>query len=100
LAALAAISLYTYLLEKLTGKFLRLFGALISNMLTGLLCGVMVSILATGPNGRGFKPGRCDGFLRAIKIRSTLSFGWEVKPEVPFRNILRHFKNPLRYFRY
>jgi hypothetical protein len=28
----------------------------------------------------GFKPGRGDGFLRAIKIRGTPSFGWEVKP--------------------
>jgi hypothetical protein len=42
---------------------------------------VVVSVLATESNGRGFKPGRGDGFLRAIKIRSTLSFGWEVKPE-------------------
>jgi hypothetical protein len=28
------------------------------------------------------KPGLVNGFLRAIKIRSTPSFGWEVKPEV------------------
>jgi hypothetical protein len=42
----------------------------------------VVSVLATGPKGRGFTPGRGDGFLRAIKIRSTPSFGWEVKPEV------------------
>jgi hypothetical protein len=27
----------------------------------------MVSVLAIGPNVRGFKPGGCDGFLRAIK---------------------------------
>jgi hypothetical protein len=47
-----------------------------------------------------FKPGRGNGFLRAIKIRSTPSFGWEVKPEVPCRKILRHFKDPWRYFRY
>jgi hypothetical protein len=32
--------------------------------------------------GRGFKPGRGDGYLRTIKIRNTPSFGWEVKPEV------------------
>jgi hypothetical protein len=31
-----------------------------------------------------------EGFLRAIKIRSTNSFRWEVKPEVPYRKILRH----------
>jgi hypothetical protein len=64
------------------------------------LDGVVVSVLATGPKGRGFKPGRGDGFLRAIKIRSAPSFGWEVKPEVPCRKILRHVKDPLRYFRY
>jgi hypothetical protein len=40
------------------------------------LDGVLVSLLATGPC-------RGDGFLKAINIRSTLSFGWEVKPEVP-----------------
>jgi hypothetical protein len=28
---------------------------------------VVVSVLASGPKGRGFKPGRGDGFLRAIK---------------------------------
>jgi hypothetical protein len=47
---------------------------------------VVVSVLATGPKGRGFRPGRGDGFLRAIKIRSTPFFGWEVKPEVLCRN--------------
>jgi hypothetical protein len=36
---------------------------------------VMVSVLATAPNVRGLNPGRGDGFLRAIKILSTLSFG-------------------------
>jgi hypothetical protein len=60
----------------------------------------VVSVLATGPKGRGFKPGRGDGFLRAIKIRSTPSFGWEVKRDTPFRKILRHVKELLRYFRY
>jgi hypothetical protein len=40
------------------------------------LCGVVFSVLATGPTGRGFKPGRGYGFLRVIKIRSTPSFGW------------------------
>jgi hypothetical protein len=50
---------------------------------TSLLGGVVVSVLATGPKGRGFKPDRGDGFLRAIKIHNTPSFGWEIKPEVP-----------------
>jgi hypothetical protein len=44
---------------------------------------VMVSVLEMGRKIRGLKPGRGDGFLRAIKILSTLSFGGEVKPEVP-----------------
>jgi hypothetical protein len=30
----------------------------------------VVSVLATGPKGRGFKPGRSDEYLRAIKVRS------------------------------
>jgi hypothetical protein len=47
--------------------------------------------------GRGFKPGRGDGILTAIKIRSIPSFGWEVKLEVPCRKILRHVKNPLTH---
>jgi hypothetical protein len=38
------------------------------------LGGVVISVLVTGPKGRVFKPGRGDGFLRAIKIRSTPSF--------------------------
>jgi hypothetical protein len=42
----------------------------------GRLGGVVISVLAAGPKGRGFKPGRGDEFLRAIKIRSTPSFGW------------------------
>jgi hypothetical protein len=44
------------------------------------LSGVVVSVLVTGPKGRGFEPGKDDGFLRAIKIHSTPSFRWEVKP--------------------
>jgi hypothetical protein len=50
------------------------------------------AILAIGPNVRGLKPGRDDGFLGAIKIRSTTSFGGEVKPSTPFHKILRHVK--------
>jgi hypothetical protein len=45
------------------------------------LGGVVVSVLAILPKVRGFKPGRNDGLLRAIKIRSTPSFGGEVKRE-------------------
>jgi hypothetical protein len=57
------------------------------------LGGVVVSVLATGPKVCEFEPGQGDGFLRAIKIRSTPSFGWEVKPEVPCRKILRHVRS-------
>jgi hypothetical protein len=31
------------------------------------------SVLTTGPKGCGFESGQDDGFLRAIKIRSTPS---------------------------
>jgi hypothetical protein len=58
------------------------------------LGGVMVGVLAIRPKVRGFKPGQDVGFLRAIKIRSTPSFGWKVKPEAPCRKILRHVKEP------
>jgi hypothetical protein len=37
------------------------------------LGGVVVSVLATGHKGCGFEPGQGDGFLRVIKIHSTLS---------------------------
>jgi hypothetical protein len=53
-------------------------------------------VLATEPKGCGFEPGQGDGFLRTIKIRSTPSFGWEVKPEVPCRKILWHVKDFLK----
>jgi hypothetical protein len=39
------------------------------------LGGVVVSVLATEPKVRRFEPGQGDGFLRAIKIRSTPSLG-------------------------
>jgi hypothetical protein len=57
----------------------------------------VVSVLATGPIGRGFEPGQGDGFVRAIKIRSTPSFGWDVKTEVPCRKILWHEKDLLKF---
>jgi hypothetical protein len=60
----------------------------------------VVNVPVTGLKGRGYKTGRGNGFLRAIKIHSTTSFGWEVKVEVPCHKILWHVKDPLRYFRY
>jgi hypothetical protein len=51
-----------------------------------LICdldGVMVRVFSVRPKGRGFKPGRYDGFSRATKIQSTAFFGGEVKSEAP-----------------
>jgi hypothetical protein len=48
----------------------------------------VVSVLATGPKGRGFKPGQ-DGLLRAIKFRGTPSIGWEVKLQDPCKILWR-----------
>jgi hypothetical protein len=46
----------------------------------------VVSVLATRPKVRGFDPDRGQWiFLRVIQIRSTTSFGGEVKPSVPCR---------------
>jgi hypothetical protein len=59
---------------------------------TSYLGGVVVSVLATVPKGRRFKPSRGDGFVRAIEIRSTPFFGWEVKLEGPYSKILRRVK--------
>jgi hypothetical protein len=56
----------------------------------------VISVLATGPKGCGIEHGQGDGFLRAIKIRTTPSFGWEEKPEVPCRKMLRHVKELLK----
>jgi hypothetical protein len=53
----------------------------------------VASVLAAGTKGCGFEPGQGDGFLRAIKIYSTRSFGWPVKPEVPCCKILRNVKD-------
>jgi hypothetical protein len=60
------------------------------------LGGVVVSVLATGSKGRGFKPGQDNGLLRAIKVHSTPSFRWEVKPEVPCCKTLWHVKDLLQ----
>jgi hypothetical protein len=54
----------------------------------------MVSVLAIVSKLRGFKPGQGDAFLRAINIRSTLSFRREIKPSALRRKTLRHVKQP------
>jgi hypothetical protein len=48
---------------------------------------------------RGIDLTDSDGFLRAIKIRSTTSFGGEVKPSSPCRKMLRHVKDHFIYDR-
>jgi hypothetical protein len=65
-------------------------------ILSCLGSGVVVSVLATGPKGCWFEPSHGGGFLKVIKIRSTPSFGWEVKLEVPCRKILQHVKDFLK----
>jgi hypothetical protein len=57
------------------------------------LSGVKVSVLAIGPKFHRFKPSRGDGFLRAIKVRSTPSFGGELTSSAPCHKISRHVKN-------
>jgi hypothetical protein len=39
-------------------------------------------------------PAKGNGFIRAIKVPSTPSFGGEVKPSVPCWKILWHIKEP------
>jgi hypothetical protein len=45
--------------------------------------GLGVSVLASGTQVRGFKPGRGLRIFKVGKILSTPSFGREVKPWVP-----------------
>jgi hypothetical protein len=52
-----------------------------SKCLLSRLGGVVANVLATGTKVCVFEPGQGDGFLRAIKIRSPPSFGWEVNLE-------------------
>jgi hypothetical protein len=49
--------------------------------------GLGVSVLASGTQVRGFKPGRSRRIFNGGKIVSTPSFGREVKPWVPCRKI-------------
>jgi hypothetical protein len=60
---------------------------------------VTVIVLAIGPKVRRFKPGQQRWILRAIKFRSTTSFGGKVKPSAQCCMTLRYVKDPLRYYR-
>jgi hypothetical protein len=85
-------------------QYLQILECVIINihLSTLTLCrlgGVGVSVLATGPKGRGFEPDQGDGFLRAMKIGNTPSFRWKIKPEVPCSKILRHVASiTVQYF--
>jgi hypothetical protein len=57
----------------------------------------MAIVLAIRPKVPGFKPGRGDEFLRAIRIRSMPFFEGEVKPEASRLNILRNVKTTCKY---
>jgi hypothetical protein len=62
------------------------------------LGGVTVSVLVIGPEVHGFKVGR--GIIRAIKVRSTPSFGGEVKRGGGrCRKFFRHIKDLYEYER-
>jgi hypothetical protein len=80
--------------DEVTGEWRKLHSEELSR-----LGGGVVSVLGNEPKGRRFIHGLGDGFLRTIKIRSTPSFGWEVKPKVPCLKILGHVKDPLIYQR-
>jgi hypothetical protein len=58
---------------------------------------IVVAHLSLDPRFAGSDPAEEDGFLKTNKIRSTTSFGGEVKPLVPCRKTLRHVKNPYEY---
>jgi hypothetical protein len=49
------------------------------------------------PRFAGSNSAENDGFLKAIKIHISTSFGEEVKPLVPSRKILWDVKNTYRY---
>jgi hypothetical protein len=49
------------------------------------LGGLVVACLPPDPRFAGSNPAEDNGFLRVIKIRSTTSFGGEVKSSVPCR---------------
>jgi hypothetical protein len=58
------------------------------------LGGLMVNVLAAGPNARGLNPDRGRWIFMPIEICSATFFRGEVKPSVPYCRILRHVKNP------
>jgi hypothetical protein len=55
--------------------------------------GLGVSVLASGTQVRGFKPGQSGRIFKGGKILSTSSFGREVKPRVPCRRLAAYKKS-------
>jgi hypothetical protein len=52
------------------------------------LGGLVVSVLATGPKVHRLKPRPGTMDFKGDEIRSTPSFGGEVKPSVPYRRFM------------
>jgi hypothetical protein len=52
-----------------------------------ILSSLVVIVLAIGPKVLGLNAAEDNGLLRAIKIRSTTSFGGGVKPSAPCHKI-------------
>jgi hypothetical protein len=71
--------------KKFTELLLRLFSR---------LGGVKVSLLAIGSKVHGYKAGRGDGFLKAMKIHSKTSIEGEVKPSAHVVRFYKMLKNP------
>jgi hypothetical protein len=59
----------------------------------------VIMVPAIVPKVRGFKPGRRRRILRAIKIRSTTSFGGEVKSPPHIVRLHGMLKMPAEYNR-
>jgi hypothetical protein len=59
----------------------------------------VIAYLPLDPRLSGSNPAEDEGFLRAIKLRSTTYFGGKVKPSAPCRKILRHVKETCEYER-
>jgi hypothetical protein len=68
-------------------------------LISVVLGGLEVVVLAIDPSFAASNPTEDDGVLRAIKIRSTISFEEEVKTSAPCRNIYGMSKNPAQYER-
>jgi hypothetical protein len=56
----------------------------------------VVSVLAIGPKIRELKPGPERCIFKATEVRSTASFGAELKPSFPRHKNLQHVKKSLR----